>query len=192
MSRRYIAATALAALALVGCSAGNGIAPGTAGPAATTTAAPDGDLTAPPDVPTTEAVPTSAGPTTATFGQKFTFPDGFAVTIAKPLPYTPSQYAALPSGAQRAIVLTVTINNATSQPYSFNPFTSGPQVTSDSQSAQQIFDSGKLPQSNSSIVLPGKSLSYKVAYAAGASGSDLQAEWTRDYGTGVVIFTGTS
>lgn len=114
------------------------------------------------------------------FGEGWDFEDGMYYAISEPQPFEPTAYAAgatLPNN----VYFTVTVTNGTEQPfevYAHNDLTSG------SQTASQIFDSGN-PVGDvgmvSSTLLPGQTVSWIEAWSvadpadmtlAGAPGYD--------------------
>jgi hypothetical protein len=123
------------------------------------------------------------------FGQTYTYEDGLAVTIATPTDFTPSR-SAYPQNVGRAVLLTVTVQNGTDKPFELNTFGNGPDVTFAGAHADEITDLQKLEAAEATTVLPGKSYTYKKAFAVGSGTGELQAEWTREVFSDPVIFTG--
>ncbi|MCE3551547.1 hypothetical protein LWC33_08780 [Pseudonocardia sp. RS11V-5] len=164
-------ATAFAS-AVSGTSATSGTVSGAAAPAAPTAAA-----SAP------------AASQTVAFGQTYTYKDGLAVTIAAPAKFTPSRFAA-PQNIDRAVLLTVTVQNGTTQNFDVNTFGNGPDATFAGAHADEITDLQQLEAAESTTLLPGKSYTYKKAFAVGSGAGELQAEWKRDLFSDPVIFTG--
>ncbi|MCE0768161.1 hypothetical protein LWC35_35485 [Pseudonocardia kujensis] len=164
-------ATAFAS-AVGGTSASSGTVSGAAAPAAPTAAA-----SAP------------AASQTVGFGQTYTYEDGLAVTIAAPADFTPSS-SAYPQDVDRAVLLTVTVQNGTDKPFELNTFGNGPDVTFAGAHADEITDPQKLEVAESTTVLPGKGYTYKKAFAVGSGTGELQAEWKREIFSDPVIFTG--
>lgn len=140
----------------------------------------------PPPVATPAAQPDNQ---VATFGQTFTWPDGIAVSVAAPKPYSPGA-AAAGNTRGRAIAITTTITNGSQQLYQFNPFDVGPQVTQGGEAASTIIDIGNnMTDTAAATILPGKSFRYTTAYSVGPKG-DLQVQYSEGYGGGQAIFTG--
>ncbi|GAA2852556.1 hypothetical protein GCM10010472_07180 [Pseudonocardia halophobica] len=137
----------------------------------------------------TAAAGAPAAAQTVSFGQTYTYKDGLAVTIAAPADFTPSRFAA-PQNVDRAVLLTVTVQNGTTQNYDVNTFGNGPNVTFDGAKAEEITDLDQLQLAESATVLPGKSYTYEKAFAVGSGTGELQAEWTREVFSDPVIFMG--
>src|SRR5690348_15074967 len=71
------------------------------------------------------AAPTpSNGPVTATWGKRFTWPDGLAVEVSQPRSCTPSQYAQ-PTGVKRGAVVTITVINGTQRVFDVGMLSAG-------------------------------------------------------------------
>ncbi|WP_345379739.1 hypothetical protein [Pseudonocardia yuanmonensis] len=125
------------------------------------------------------------------FGQTYTYEDGLAVTIAAPEAYTPSTYSSpARSEIARAVVVSITVQNGTSSPFDLSTIWSGPDASFSGGAAEKIYDSTQLPSVESPTVLPGKSYTYERAFAVGSAPGELQVEWTRDFLSDPVIFTG--
>ncbi len=130
------------------------------------------------------------GSQVATFGQRFTWPDGLAVTASKPQPFNPSSSAA-DNTRGRAVLITTTVTNGTTQPYMLNPFIIGPRATQAGQEAPQIFDSAKnVSVFPATTLLPGKSYTFKTAFSVGQAVGELQLEYSEDTFGSPAIFTG--
>jgi hypothetical protein len=82
-----------------------------------------------------------AGANEFAFGETMTWPDGAALTVSAPEPYTPSDFAV---GATRAnhVVFTLTITNNSTADLQPLPL---PTLTSGDQEVSQIFDIGSDP-----------------------------------------------
>ena len=126
----------------------------------------------------------------ATFGQRYTFPSGIAIDVAKPEQYKPSQSAA---GADtgRAVLVTTTITNGSDQPFEVNTMIIGPQAQHVGQPAQQVTDIEKqIGVTAPATVLPGKSFTYKTAFAVQPDKGELQLEYKEGFVGDPAIFTG--
>lgn len=116
-----------------------------------------------------------------TFGETFEWEDGTEATISKPVPYTPTAYAAGGEGYQHHVKMTVKIVNGSSLPLDAS-FTS-PTVSSGEREGDEIFDDnmGGGPMSS---ILPGRTVTFDVAYGVDDP-ADVIAEfaptWDHDY-----------
>jgi hypothetical protein len=139
----------------------------------------------------TAAASAPAASHTVGFGQTYTYKDGLAVTIAHPEAYTPSTYSS-PSRSEieRAVVVSITVQNGSNAPFDLSTAWSGPDASFAGGAAQKIYDSNQLPSFESPTVLPGKSYTYKRAFAVGSAPGELQVEWKREIFSDPVIFTG--
>ncbi len=155
-----------------------GAAPSAAAPVAPS--APAGD--------TTGAAASAPG----AFGQTYTWPDGLAVTVSELEAYRPSSTAATGQTAARYVSMTVTLTNGSDK----NVEATGTTLvaTAGGTPAEQVFDSAEgVAGSPTSTVLPGKSLTYTVAFGVPTEEqTDLQVEVRPGFGLGYqpAIFTG--
>lgn len=99
---------------------------------------------------------------TKPFGSTFTWDDKLAVTVSKPVPFTPSEYAVTDSKFKKFVKLTVVIKNGTDKVY--ESFNFNESATSGDQQTDKVFDSAKGIELPTAKILPGKSLTYNVAY----------------------------
>lgn len=159
-------------LGLTACSGGTENYPEGKISDATTSAA-----AAPVAAPSTEAPapapePTPTGP--AKFGQTFTYPDGIAITVAKPVAGVASKYAygAEQTGGNLRIV-TVTITNGTKKVFDPGVVTEDLNYGPDGTAAEQVFDSAQLGEGFEGKILPGKKQVAKLAFAVPAGPQDL-------------------
>lgn len=167
----------LSALALVGACG----SPATGG--GTVSSEPAG----PPQATTAEPAPQ---PDTATFGQRYTWPSGLAVDVKAPEPFKPSSSAA-GNDQGRAVLVTTTITNGTTEPYAFNVFIVGPTATHAGQAATSVFDiEKKIGGAPLTTILPGKSFTYKAAFSIGKDPGEMQLQYTEAFGSGPAIFVG--
>lgn len=98
----------------------------------------------------------------ATFGEQAITSDGIAVTVSKPKPYDPSEWASINKGPKNYIVFTVTVVNDSKEPYDPSMFYS--TLQSGNAEASTIYDS---PVSDTPMtkVLPGREVKWQVAYS---------------------------
>ena len=166
MRRTVLGAAVVGVLVLLpGCGGGPEVTP----PAAERSAAVQDAVGA---APTTEAAPTQDA--AEKFGSTATWPDGVSLTISKPQPFEPSEYAAGVDGVRKFAVVEVTLSNGSSAPIEASNALL--RATSGNGGAGTVFDGDRstLPTSR---VLPGKSLKWRQAF--GQPGGDLvvTADW---------------
>jgi hypothetical protein len=115
-----------------------------------------------------------------------------AVTVSQPKAYRPSSSAATSQTAARYVSMTVTLTNGSDK----NLESSGTSLaaTANGTPADQVFDSAKnIGGTPMSTVLPGKSITYTVAFGLPTKDkADLQVEMRPGFGLGYqpAIFTG--
>ena len=154
-------------------------------------AAPSAAAPVAPGTPANASAPVEES-TTGAFGQKYTWPDGVAVTVSGPKAYRPSSSAATSQAAVRYVSMTVTLTNGSDK----NVEATGTSlaVTANGAPAEEVFDSAKgIGGSPTSTVLPGKSVTYTVAVGVPTKEkADLQVEVRPSFGLGYqpAIFTG--
>ncbi|WP_143172036.1 hypothetical protein [Pseudonocardia thermophila] len=188
MTRTMLVAVCAAAALLAGCanSNSNSQSSGSIGPALITPPAP---LTPPAAQPTGTQPPATIQ--TATFGQRYTLPSGIAIEVLQPEPFQPSRTASGADGA-RAVLITVTVVNESAEPFDFNAFTLGPRAIHGGQAAERIFDSAKKVEIPPGVkLLPGKSITFRTAWALQAEPAEMQLEFTPSHGDEPAIFIGT-
>lgn len=184
---RLTALTVAAAFALTGCA---GTVPGDPSEDTTSTSSSSEDLvdTDPGEDAPADEEPVEDGPSAdpadlyqIPFGQTFVWEDGTKVTISKPVPYTPSSYAAGGEGYPHHVRMTVKIVNGSSLP--LDAAFDTPTVSSGEREGDEIYDDnvGGGPMSS---VLPGRTVSFDVAYGVDDP-DDVIAEfaptWDHDY-----------
>ncbi|WP_154814616.1 hypothetical protein [Actinophytocola xinjiangensis] len=95
------------------------------------------------------------------FGEAYQNQRG-TVTVSAPEPYLPSDTAAMSPDSQRAIIVTVTASNTTSEVFSAYEWTVG--VTADGQTGEEVVDYGTSGgPTDPPDILPGKTGSWRVA-----------------------------
>lgn len=96
------------------------------------------------------------------FGETASFEDGVTISVAAPVPYTPSEYAAGASFPTN-VAIAVTITNGSEK--NFEPL-SNSTLTSGGQAGSQIFDSSNdITMPPSGVILPGQSITWTEAWS---------------------------
>jgi hypothetical protein len=139
---------------------------------------PVGVVTDPPPAP-----PAAAG-SRGTWGERVTTPDGVAIEVAQPAPYTPSPQAT-GHDRDRAVLVTTTIVNGSDAPFVLNTFAVGPTATHRGRPAARIFDvAGSLvPAVPVTTVRPGAVVTYRTAFSIDPASGQL----VLDYAPGAVF-----
>ena len=158
MIRPALAATAAGLLLLTACGSSE-----VAGPQPTATVTVTHTVTATPEV--VEGEPTGetpeGGTSIATWGESVTLPDGEGtITIGAPQPFTPSESAAFDEWPEYVVFEVTEVNDGT------EPAPAGWSLTATTgdQEATQVFDSAQGIEVATATVMPGKSITYKVAF----------------------------
>ncbi|MGD9989215.1 DUF4190 domain-containing protein [Pseudonocardia sp.] len=127
------------------------------------------------------------------FGQTVTVSD-IGYSVSTPAAYTPSAGAAALGGEiARAVRFDVTITNNSATPFAFNPFVVGAKASAAGADAPQITDiQKKVGVTTSSTILPGKSLTYGVAFSVPEQKGDVQVELSPTALGSPIVFTGTA
>ncbi|MDO5681658.1 MAG: hypothetical protein Q4G46_02350 [Propionibacteriaceae bacterium] len=153
-------------------------------PASTTTTAPVGDnrpATSAPAAPTTTEPAPSPTPTNngvAALGETYLWTDGLAVTVSKPSPYKPSEYAAGADEFKQSVVFDITIVNNTGGTWDPGMFQA--TVQSANQEGSRIFDSSNNLGEPSTKLLNGREATFKLAFGV-ADPADIVMEVTPDW-----------
>jgi hypothetical protein len=191
VKRKRFGFVALGSAALLAFLAGLGIGnSGDTTPPAPAPAASDYSVSvptyAPPAVLDDEVV---APPVTVTpFGQSFTYVDGLSVTVSEAKVYQPRRGAAGHVNPI-AVRLTITVQNSGSQPFDPNMF--GASASFAGQSGERIFDSANgILSPPSTTLLPGKSISFPVAFSIVEGSGELQVDLAPSWGHVSATFTG--
>jgi hypothetical protein len=151
-----------------------------------TVAAPAPVATAPADAPAAA----DAGSGVPTWGQRATTDAGLGIEVAKPEAYKASRSAA-GNDRGRAVKVTTTVVNGTSEPYELNTFIIGPTATHASQSAPEIYDfGGDIDVVPVTTILPGKSFTYSTLLSIGKDEAEMQLEYSPELFEDPVIFVG--
>lgn len=97
-----------------------------------------------------------------TFGDTYTWNDGMAVTVGKPQPFTPSEWASIDDENGQHHVFDVTVVNGTSEAH--DAFEVSLQASSGGEQSGTIFDTDNGIDIPTVSIQPGKSLNFKVAF----------------------------
>lgn len=123
------------------------------------------------DVPdTTTGTAPEAGDATVSegeiaYGETWTYEDGLAITVSKPMPFEPSETAAGAEDAEQYVMFTVRIDNGTGD--SVEPGEFHATLQSGTTEAEQVFDSAKgLDGAPYSRLLDGRSIEFPIAFGA--------------------------
>lgn len=112
------------------------------------------------------------------FGEAFEWEDGLALTVSKPAPYKPSEYAAAEK-ANAYVVFDVRVVNRTGKTY--DPGLMYATLQSGNEEAAEVYDSEKLPEAPSTKLLDGREAKWKIAFAV-KDPNDLVLEISPDAG----------
>lgn len=147
---------------------------------------------APSTAPTAEySAPPAAPPASVQYevaemgGEVFTYEDGLVVSTTTPKVYEPGRYA-ITGENPVAVRFDVTVTNNGSKP--FDPTFFGVDASYGGQPASQIIDiSNKIGASPQTKVLPGKSITFSVAFSIiegpGEFQVDLRPSWSHNSST---------
>jgi hypothetical protein len=135
------------------------------------------------------AAAATAGP--VTWGQRYTWPDGLAVEVAAPVACKPSKSAA-PSAGKRAVKVSVTMINGTGGQLDGSLLGMGTDAQFNGQKVDTITDIGG-PCGvgfGSGVVLPGKTLTFDLAYGVDAQQGDLQLAFLPHLNSPQAVYAG--
>lgn len=108
-------------------------------------------------------------------GQKVTYPDGTAVTVASLGVFKPSDSTFISVPAARYVLLQVTLTNGSGK--AFDADSTLVNATVNGAEVESLYDSSQGVMGTPSIsVQPGKSVTFKVALGAPAAKADLQVD----------------
>ncbi|MCK7624318.1 DUF4352 domain-containing protein [Streptomyces sp. RS10V-4] len=116
------------------------------------------------------------------FGQPYTFDNGLKVTVAKPEPFVPDEFAHGHAKGNKAVQITVTVVNTGSDRV---PVETGlPNVNdADGASAELVIDGSGRQKVITGYVLPGKTVVGKYAFSLPSDAADrIEVEFTPDVG----------
>jgi len=132
--------------------------------------------------------PTPNADATGEFGGTSTYPDGVAVSLAVPTPYTPSENSFDPRDAAAYVAIDVTVTNGGTENY--DPATLFLTAQSGDEPAEQVIDVRQdITGAPQTTVLPGRSVTFPVVFGV-ADPSDLVVEVTPGFDYESAIFTG--
>lgn len=125
--------------------------------------------------PTTTTTPKRVNPT---FGETFTWDDGLAVTVAAPVAFTPSEYAATEDAAAY-LAFQITVVNGSDVNVDLTLFTT--TLQSGNTEGSMVFDSEQgFEGSPSTPLLPGREAVFKIGYGV-SDPNDLVLEVSPDF-----------
>ncbi|WP_132111045.1 hypothetical protein [Actinocrispum wychmicini] len=142
--------------------------------------------------PTTVSTSSPASPATATWGKRYTWPDGLAIEVAQPKSCTPSKNA-YPPGVKRGVIVSITVINGTKQAFDAGMLGMGSDRQFAGHPADSVGDSGGPCKAGTFVagtVLPGKTLTYTESYAVDATPGELQLAFQPSFGAEKVFFVG--
>jgi len=170
-----IIATAAAALLLAGCSTPpvntGSVSPASGGAPSSAAAA---DAKKPP-----------------TWGERYTWPNGVAIEVAKPTTCKPGKYAS-PPNVVRAVKVPVTVFNNSDKAFDAS-LLSAPSAQFAGASAEAVFDSNGPCESGAmtaATVLPGKTYKLDLAFSVGKDAGELQVALQPDMMGDKAVFVG--
>lgn len=99
---------------------------------------------------------------TAQFGGALTYLDGISVSVSAPAVFVPGEFASTPDPGTEPVVFTIVLTNGSKEPY--DPSLVYETVTSGGVESSSMWDDS-LGASPATTVLPGRSVTYKVAYS---------------------------
>jgi hypothetical protein len=114
--------------------------------------------------------------------------DTYAITIGTPAPYSPSASAANMSKAPRAVAMQVTVVN-NQKDKALPAMAINIQATAGNAQSEQIFDSANDVGGPTADILPGKSLTWKVAFGVPTGQTDLTVQVSY-LGVGATVYYG--
>lgn len=124
------------------------------------------------------------------FGKTWQPAGKMGVTIGVPAPFKPSESAFSPDHAPRAVVMDVTVANVAGAP-AVPAMAISVQATAGASQAQEIVDVGNgVGGSPTANILPGKSLTWKVAFGVPAGPTEFTVQVSTIVGGQTVYFTG--
>lgn len=144
----------------------------------TNSAAPQAAPSATSTATKTPAAPARKKPTTAAYGDTYTYTDGLAINVSKVRMYTPDQYAAGTHPGDEAVILTVKIINGAKKPFDTSLVGVDVKAGADGAATEDIFD-GTSGAGFSGTIVSGATATAKFAYdiPKGATGKlDIEVQ----------------
>ncbi|TDP93630.1 hypothetical protein [Labedaea rhizosphaerae] len=129
---------------------------------------------------------------TATWGKRYTWPDGLAVEVAKPVTCKPSEYSS-PQHPPRAVLITILVVNGTKENFDPGVLSVGGDAQFNGEKAEPLFDSDggcDDTTSTSATVLPGKTYKVKLAFVVGKGTGDFQLALQPNITAAKAVFVG--
>jgi hypothetical protein len=140
-----------------------------------------------PTTTTTSTTTTEAQSSNPTFGETYEWDSGIAITVAPPVPFTPSESAVGGEGSPAYLQFDITITNGTDEP--FDPALVLTTLQSGSVQAEQVYDSAQdFNGGPTTTVLPGRDIAYKVGFGV-TEPDDLVLEIAPDFDQDATFFT---
>jgi hypothetical protein len=129
---------------------------------------------------------------TATWGKRYTWPDGLAVEVAKPVTCKPGEYSS-PQHPPRAVLVTILVVNGSKENFDSGVLSVGDDAQFNGEKAEPLFDSeGGCDETaaSSATVLPGKTYKVKLAFVVGKGTGDFQLALQPDIAAAKAVFVG--
>lgn len=129
---------------------------------------------------------------TATWGERYTWPDGLAVEVSEPVACKPGEMA-MPQGIKRAVKVTVTVINGTEEEFNAGALSIGTEAQFDGAAAEDVFDSGGgcgPGLDMGGTVLPGKTFRTEMAFSVGKNPGELQLVLQPTFNADKAIYVG--
>jgi hypothetical protein len=130
----------------------------------------------------------------ATWGKRYTWPDGLAVEVSKPITCKPGEYSS-PQHPPRAIKVTILVINGTGKTIDPSLLTVADDAQFNGEQAESLFDSGGScdeTSMSSATVLPGKTYKVKLAFVVDKQPGEFQLALQPDFGAEKAVFVGNA
>ncbi|MGW7412534.1 DUF4190 domain-containing protein [Streptomyces sp. NPDC054863] len=114
-------------------------------------------------------------------GDSAEYEDKLTVTVSRPKPYTPGEYAIGHTKGNKAYTVTVVVENRGTAKFDATLVTATARAGQDGVNAEQIYDGEKVGAGFSGTLLPGKKATVKLAFDAPATAKNLTVEVTPDF-----------
>lgn len=128
---------------------------------------------------------------TATWGERYTWPDGLAIEVSAPKPCKVGEYS-MPQSVERAVKITIRVTNGTKEPFNTAVLSVGGDAQFAGKKAESVYDTGGDCGGgmDSATVLPGKTFEMSEAFAVGKAPGELQIVMQPNFGASRAIFVG--